>query len=159
MYMLLYCHMLLNQSDLRPRSEPALELHSRAASSIGVMYRSRGPNTGNNSGGGRILKKTHLIFTPFYKIALIYGRHVKKQFSCWSCWAQELKMFKLVLSIIWGRSHKTMWMWSCTVGNWIMISLVFKWFKTVCSLIVRYLSNVLNSRLIVSYLNGEKFGN
>ena len=37
---------LPNQSDLQPRSEPALELHSRAASSVGVMYRSSGPNTG-----------------------------------------------------------------------------------------------------------------
>ena len=30
---------------------------SRAASSVGVMYRISGPNTGSNSGGGRILKK------------------------------------------------------------------------------------------------------
>ena len=44
-------------SDARPRSAPALELHSRAASSIGVMYRFRGPNTGSNPGGGQILKK------------------------------------------------------------------------------------------------------
>ena len=51
---------LLNQSDLRPRSEPTLELHSRAASSVGVMYRSSVPNTGSNSGGGRI-KKTFVI--------------------------------------------------------------------------------------------------
>ena len=27
---------LINQSDVRPKSEPALELHSRAASSVGV---------------------------------------------------------------------------------------------------------------------------
>ena len=48
-------------------SEPALELvalprsgepHiSRAASSVGVMYRVSGPNTGSNPGGGRILNK------------------------------------------------------------------------------------------------------
>ena len=36
---------------------PALELHSRAASSVGVVYCSSGPNTGSNTRGGRILKK------------------------------------------------------------------------------------------------------
>ena len=46
-----------NLSDVQPRSEPALELHSRAASSVGVMYRSSNPNTGSNSGGGWIQKK------------------------------------------------------------------------------------------------------
>ena len=48
---------LHNQSDVRPISEPALELYSRATSGVGVMYRSSGPNTGSNSRGGRILKK------------------------------------------------------------------------------------------------------
>ena len=48
---------LFNQSDLRPRSEPVLKLHSRAASSAGVIYRSSGPNTGSNSRGGWIVKK------------------------------------------------------------------------------------------------------
>ena len=43
--------------DNRPRSEPALELHSRAVSIVGVVYRSSGPNTGSNFGGGLILKK------------------------------------------------------------------------------------------------------
>ena len=43
--------------DTQPRSEPALELHSRAVSNVGVMYRSSGPNIGSNFGGGRILKK------------------------------------------------------------------------------------------------------
>ena len=38
-------------------SAPALELISRATSSVGVMYRSSGPNTGSSPGGGRILKK------------------------------------------------------------------------------------------------------
>ena len=41
----------INQSDGGPRSEPAVELHSRAASSVGVMYRS------GNPGGGWIQKK------------------------------------------------------------------------------------------------------
>ena len=31
--------------------------HRRAESSVGIMYRSSGPNTASNSGGGRILKK------------------------------------------------------------------------------------------------------
>ena len=35
----------------------ALELHSRAASSEGVTYRTSGPNTGSNSKGERTLKK------------------------------------------------------------------------------------------------------
>ena len=48
---------LLNQSDLWPRSEPALELHSMAASSVGIVNCSSGPNTGSDSGGGQILKK------------------------------------------------------------------------------------------------------
>ena len=42
---------------IQPRSEPALELHSRAASSVGPMYRSSSPNTGSSSGGRRTLKK------------------------------------------------------------------------------------------------------
>ena len=49
---------LLNLSDVQPRSAPALELISRAKSSVGVMYRSSGPNTGSNPGGGQILKKS-----------------------------------------------------------------------------------------------------
>ena len=47
-------------ADVRPRSAPALELISRAASSVGVMYRSSGPKTPNtmsNPGGERKLKK------------------------------------------------------------------------------------------------------
>ena len=44
-------------SDNRPGSVPPLELISRAASSVGVMYRSHGPNTGSNLGGGQIPKK------------------------------------------------------------------------------------------------------
>ena len=47
---------LLNQSDVRPRSELALEQHSRAVSSVSVKYRSSGPNTGSNLGGGWIKK-------------------------------------------------------------------------------------------------------
>ena len=42
---------LTTQIRTRPRA------NSRAASSVGVMYRSSGPNTGSNSGGGQIQKK------------------------------------------------------------------------------------------------------
>ena len=45
-------------SDIRPRSVPALVLISRAVSSVGVVYRSNGPNTGSNPGEGQIRKKT-----------------------------------------------------------------------------------------------------
>ena len=38
--------------DDRPGSVPAIELISRAASSVGVMYCSHDPNTGSNPGGG-----------------------------------------------------------------------------------------------------------
>ena len=40
-----------------PRSELALELHCRTASSEGGSYRSHGPNTESISGGGGIIKK------------------------------------------------------------------------------------------------------
>ena len=43
--------------DSSPRSEPALELHSRAATSVGGTSPFKGPNTGSNSGGG-LIKKT-----------------------------------------------------------------------------------------------------
>ena len=45
-----------DNSDLQPRSEPALEQHSRAASSVSIMYHSSSPNTGSNSKGGQIKK-------------------------------------------------------------------------------------------------------
>ena len=47
-----------NLSDIWPRSEPALELHSRVASSVGIMYHSSGPNTGSNFVGWRTQKNT-----------------------------------------------------------------------------------------------------
>ena len=59
---------LLNPSDARPRSAPALELHSRAESSVGVMYRSSSPNTGSNPGGGWILKKIKKRYNNFFKV-------------------------------------------------------------------------------------------
>ena len=43
--------------DIWPRSAPALEIIRRAASNVGVMYRSSGPFTGSNPGGWQILKK------------------------------------------------------------------------------------------------------
>ena len=47
----LHCHGL---------REPCYYSVSRAASSVGVMYRISGPNTGTNPGGGRILKQKKL---------------------------------------------------------------------------------------------------
>ena len=44
---------LVNKS---PKSEPALELHSRAAPSVEAHQHVSGPNTGRNSGGRRIKK-------------------------------------------------------------------------------------------------------
>ena len=49
-------------SDNRPGSVPTLEIISRAASSVGVMYRSHGPITWSNPGGGQIPKKNTYIF-------------------------------------------------------------------------------------------------
>ena len=46
------------RTDIRTGSVPALELISRAASSVGVMYRSHGPNTGSNPGEGQIPEKS-----------------------------------------------------------------------------------------------------
>ena len=39
------------------KSEPALELHSRAATSVDAHYRVSVPNTGRNSGERQITKK------------------------------------------------------------------------------------------------------
>ena len=44
-------------ANARPGSVPALELISRAVSSVGVRYHTHGPNTGSNPGGGQIQKK------------------------------------------------------------------------------------------------------
>ena len=56
-------------SDVQPRSAPALELLSRAVSSVGVMYRSSGPDTGSNPGEGRILKKLLVISEFFLRLS------------------------------------------------------------------------------------------
>ena len=60
---------LLNPSNVQPRSEPALELNSRAGSSVGVMHCSSGPNTGSHPGGRRILKNKKQK-TGFSKLVL-----------------------------------------------------------------------------------------
>ena len=70
---------LLNQSDLLPRSEPALELHSRAASSVGAMYRSSCLNTGSNSEGGRILKNKKKKLGLLVKCISAIGRYIRFQ--------------------------------------------------------------------------------
>ena len=41
-----------------PNQESALELHSRAAPSVEARHCDNGPNTGRNSGGSRIIKKS-----------------------------------------------------------------------------------------------------
>ena len=51
---------MIHASDLE-LIKPTLELYSRAASSVGVMFCSSGPNTGSNSGGGWIQKKVILV--------------------------------------------------------------------------------------------------
>ena len=48
---------LIESTYVRLRSAPTLELLSRATSSVGVMYRSSGPNIGSNPEEGWILKK------------------------------------------------------------------------------------------------------
>ena len=48
-----------NLYNIQHRSEPTLELYSRAMSSVGVMYNSSCPNTWSNSGGGWIQKKVY----------------------------------------------------------------------------------------------------
>ena len=55
-----------NLSDVRPRSAPALEVISRAESSVGVIYHSSGPNTGRNPGGGQIQKNLLYLVVKTY---------------------------------------------------------------------------------------------
>ena len=50
---------------LQPRSEPALELHRRAESSVGVMYHFSGLNTGSNSGEERMNNKKEVDSRAF----------------------------------------------------------------------------------------------
>ena len=45
------------------KSEPALELISRAGPSVEAHHRSVGPDAGRNSGGRRIMKKTPVSLT------------------------------------------------------------------------------------------------
>ena len=47
---------VINTNRIGPKSEPALELHSRAAPSVEAHHCVSGPNTGKNSGGRRIKK-------------------------------------------------------------------------------------------------------
>ena len=64
-----------NLSDVRPRSAPALEVISRAESSVGVIYHSSGPNTRRNPVGGWIQQKNLLYlvvktYTSVYAVDL-----------------------------------------------------------------------------------------
>ena len=47
--------------DTSPKSEPGLELHSRAAPSVEAHHPSVGPDTGINSGGRRIKNTSRKI--------------------------------------------------------------------------------------------------
>ena len=58
---------------IQPKSEPALELYSRATSSVGVTYRSSGPNTGSNS-RGRTQKK--IIISTYVLVSNCQGRNL-----------------------------------------------------------------------------------
>ena len=49
--------MLAVKTDVPPRSAPALELQSRAESSVAICTASSGPNTGSNPEEGRVLNK------------------------------------------------------------------------------------------------------
>ena len=46
--------------DTSPKSEPILELHSRAVPSAEAHHLVKGPKTGKNSGGRRIKISNHL---------------------------------------------------------------------------------------------------
>ena len=62
-----FSHMAINNHEpsigvvcillISPKSEPALDLHTRAAPSVEAHYHVNGPDTGRNSGGRRIVEK------------------------------------------------------------------------------------------------------
>ena len=58
--------------DTSPKSEPALELHSRAAPSLEAHHCKDGPDAGRNSGGGR--KKS---FSTAHSHTLCFIRSLK----------------------------------------------------------------------------------
>ena len=70
-------------SDVWPRSAPALELHSRAESNVGVTYCSSSSNTGSNPGGGRILKKNYLGTTEFCVPVSYLSKEPFLSLLCW----------------------------------------------------------------------------
>ena len=56
-----------------PNQEPALELHSRAAPSVEAHHHVKGPDTGRNFGGRRIIKNyKKLIFTRSFSLVEKY---------------------------------------------------------------------------------------
>ena len=57
--------------DISPESEPALELHSRAAPSVEAHHHVNGPDTGRNLGGRRIIKKGLLAKWGIWGIGII----------------------------------------------------------------------------------------
>ena len=96
----------LNLSDLQPRSEPTLELHSRAVSSVGVMYRSSGPNTKSNSGGRRILKKKSILCYLQNTVGN-FRRDIedanKKLISVISFWSRVATCVFIDVIVVWSR--------------------------------------------------------
>ena len=83
-----------NQSDTRPKSEPALELISRAAPSVEAYHRSVSPDAGGNSGRRRI-KKLLLNKRNSFLVFYLY---------CSCCW----QFFVVLVSVVdvpdfWGR--------------------------------------------------------
>ena len=64
--------------DTSPKSEPTLELHSRAAPSVEAHHHVSSPNTGRNS-GGRWIKK--LKFKIKIQVGLLCGRALSVE-SC-----------------------------------------------------------------------------
>ena len=66
----LYEHCSQAIMKISPKSEPALELHSRAAPSVEAHQRINGPNTGRNSRGRRI-KEMMLMYEHVLKSTLV----------------------------------------------------------------------------------------
>ena len=59
-----------------PKSEPALELHSRAASSVEAHQHVSGPKTGRSSGGRRIKKHARYVCSNLAKNYLLFLKNI-----------------------------------------------------------------------------------
>ena len=84
-----------NLSNVQPRSEPALDLNSRAASSVGVMYCSNNPNTKSNSGGRWKPRKKNL--SPWLQF-IPRGQSFSIFFSSWNpLWVKNYQGINLII--------------------------------------------------------------